>query len=181
MCVNTTLTTVNTLSLHYNTLLISGTASLTLFILCCVYLCICTSKRTREIGQMEWNDFVKYASVLLKIGMVLYSVTLCMRHISSITTYQIWTVQHSIEILAWISLLCGVFGSLLFVFELLLARKLYSKIPVLRTKLQKTNKNSENMVTSSTFLSQNATIHEIRIRKVDIDIFAIYHKSQSLL
>ena len=56
----------------------------------------------------------------------------------------------------------------------MLARKLYSKIPVLREKLKKYSKlERDGIISDSTFISHHDITQQIRIRKVDVDVFAI--------
>ena len=138
---------------------------------------------------MKWTEFIKYSSVLMKIAMLLEFVDIVTDYMYSTSLIRQSTMYYnqysqtqdaslakynSIKTMAWISLICGVIGSLLFVCELMLARKLYSKIPVLREKLRKYSKlQSDDIIPNPTFITHYDIIHEIRIRKVDIDVFAI--------
>ena len=108
---------------HYQIIWISGMTSIFFLAICSLYLCIFTSKRTREIGQMKWKDFMKCSSLLMKIAMVLEIVDIITDYMystalirQSMTNYDAYSTKQdadsekysSITRIAWISLVYGV-------------------------------------------------------------------------
>eukprot|EP01084_Bolivina_argentea_P312884 541735_1 len=152
--------------------IISASIIFTLLLFCIVYLLCFTAKRSKEIGQISMILFVKHASISFKI-----SIIFCI--IDSISDYifATWLIQRAhnssksnITLIAWISLICGVVGLLLCFCWILVARKLYAKIPILIKKLMEYQQIKDRSLNMNLYTN---IMKEIRIRKVDIDIFGL--------
>ena len=147
---------------------IVGIVCLTLLVICSVYLVIFARKRSIAFGQMKKLDFVKETGILFKIGILLSFTDVITDYVYAFSLI-LRSNQQSIQFLGWLSLICGSIGTTLCIFHMVFARKIYSKIPGLKVKLQSVVNSNNNEMDDEI----EHTLGEIRSRKVDIGVFAI--------